>query len=131
MTEPMQIFLAKWQASGGAERANYQHFLVELCGVLGVPRPDPSVPEAARVPVVRYVNPRKAQWPEADFIVGNPPYIGNKRMRQALGDGYVEALRAAHPEVPETVDLVMYVARGGRASARGAGQASASSRPTA
>jgi hypothetical protein len=29
-------------------------------------------------------------------------------MRQALGDGYVEALRAAHPDVPETVDLVMY-----------------------
>ena len=31
----------------------------------------------------------------ADFIVGNPPFIGNKRMRLALGDGYVEALRSA------------------------------------
>ena len=35
------------------------------------------------------------QWPQADFIVGNPPFIGNKRMRDALGDGYVEALRGA------------------------------------
>ncbi|MCK7580994.1 MAG: hypothetical protein MZV65_38850 [Chromatiales bacterium] len=43
----------------------------------------------------RYVNPRPAEWPQADFIVGNPPFIGNKRMRDALGDGYVEALRAA------------------------------------
>ena len=64
--------------------------------------------EAARVPVYRYVNPRQAEWPQADFIIGNPPYIGNKRMRLALGDGYVEALRRAHDDVPETADYVMY-----------------------
>lgn len=64
--------------------------------------------ETARVPVERYVNARKAAWPEADFVVGNPPFIGNKRMRAALGDGYVEALRGAWPDVPETSDFVMY-----------------------
>jgi hypothetical protein len=64
--------------------------------------------ETAQVPVVRYVNPRKAEWPDADFVVGNPPYIGNKRMRLALGDGYVEALRQVHNDVPDTADLVMY-----------------------
>jgi hypothetical protein len=64
--------------------------------------------ETARVPVLRYVNPRKAEWPEADYIIGNPPFIGNKRMRFVLGDGYVEALRKAHDDVPETVDFVMY-----------------------
>ncbi len=64
--------------------------------------------DEARVPVVKYVNPRKAEWPAADFVVGNPPFLGNKRMRTALGDGYVEALRAAHEDVPETIDLVMY-----------------------
>src|SRR5690606_26084990 len=37
--------------------------------------------ETARKPLERYVNPRKATWPEADFVVGNPPFIGNKRMR--------------------------------------------------
>ncbi len=51
--------------------------------------------ETARKPVERYLNPRKAAWPQADFVVGNPPFIGNKRMRTALGDGYVEALRGA------------------------------------
>ncbi len=64
--------------------------------------------ETSRIAVTRLVNPRKAVWPDADFIVGNPPFIGNKRMRQALGDGYVEALRATHDDVPETVDYVMY-----------------------
>jgi hypothetical protein len=64
--------------------------------------------ESARVNVYMYKNPRKAEWPEADFVVGNPPFIGNKRMRLALGDGYVEALRAAHNDIPDTSDLVMY-----------------------
>ncbi|MFO1507015.1 MAG: DNA methyltransferase [Lysobacterales bacterium] len=71
--------------------------------VTGEPVPD----ENARVPLERYVNPRKAEWPPADFVVGNPPFIGNKRMRLALGDGYVEA-RDTWPEVPESADLVMY-----------------------
>ena len=37
--------------------------------------------ETARVPVYRYVNPRKAEWPEAEFVVGNAPHIGNKTAR--------------------------------------------------
>lgn len=64
--------------------------------------------ETKTVALERYVNPRPADWPKADFIVGNPPFIGNKRMRDALGDGYVEGLRAAYPKVASTVDLVMY-----------------------
>ncbi|MGY1458183.1 DNA methyltransferase [Luteimonas sp. A534] len=64
--------------------------------------------ESAQAPLLRYLNPRKAKWPDADFIVGNPPFIGNKRMRLALGDGYVEALRAAWGDVPDTSDFVMY-----------------------
>lgn len=64
--------------------------------------------EAARVPLERYINPQKAAWPEADFVVGNPPFIGNKYMRAELGDGYVEALRNAWPKVPESADYVMY-----------------------
>ncbi len=64
--------------------------------------------EAAQVPQWRYSGARPAQWPQADFIVGNPPFIGNKRMRDALGDGYTQALRGAWPEVPESADFVMY-----------------------
>lgn len=64
--------------------------------------------ENAQVPRERYLSPRKAEWPAADFVVGNPPFIGTARMRDALGDGYTEALRATWPEVPESSDFVMY-----------------------
>jgi hypothetical protein len=66
--------------------------------------PDPN----AKLPYYEYVGARQAEWPRADFIVGNPPYIGNKRMREALGSGYAEALRAIYPAVPITTDFVMY-----------------------
>ncbi|WP_338415233.1 DNA methyltransferase [uncultured Sphaerotilus sp.] len=64
--------------------------------------------EAAQVPEWRYVNPRQAEWPQAEFIVGNPPFIGAGPMRLALGDGYTQTLRATWPEVPESADFVMY-----------------------
>lgn len=64
--------------------------------------------ERARKPIEHYVNPRKSMWPRADFVVGNPPFIGNKRLRTALGDGYVEALRSAWADVPDSADFVMY-----------------------
>ena len=64
--------------------------------------------ESARVPVWRYLEPRKAVWPQADFIVGNPPFIGAKYMRSALGDGYVDVLRSTWAEVPESADYVMF-----------------------
>jgi hypothetical protein len=47
--------------------------------------------EAAQVPQWRYVNPRPAEWPAADFIVGNPPFIGKLKLREALGDGYAQS----------------------------------------
>lgn len=72
--------------------------------VTGQPVPD----EAAQVVQWRYVNPRPAEWPRADFIVGNPPFIGAGAMRGTLGVGYAEALRSAWPEVPESADFVMY-----------------------
>jgi hypothetical protein len=64
--------------------------------------------ESHRLPLLTYPNARPADWPETDFIVGNPPFLGNKRMRDDLGDGYAETLRAAYPDVPESADFVMY-----------------------
>lgn len=63
--------------------------------------------ENSQVPMEWYVNPGKADWPKADFVVGNPPFVGEKRMREALGDGYVDALRNTYPDLP-ACDLVMY-----------------------
>lgn len=55
-----------------------------------------------------YPNPRRPEWPEAEFIVGNPPFIGGKDVRARLGDARAQALWAAHPQMNESADLVMY-----------------------
>ncbi|MEK7731275.1 MAG: DNA methyltransferase, partial [Planctomycetota bacterium] len=34
--------------------------------------------ETARMVVEKYINPRKAEWPPADFVIGNPPFIGKQ-----------------------------------------------------
>jgi len=65
--------------------------------------------ETARALVYDYPNPKPAEWPKADFIIGNPPFLGPARMREGLGDGYTEALRKAYKgKVPDSADLVMY-----------------------
>jgi len=37
-------------------------------------------------------NPKEPDWPAADFIVGNPPFLGGNKIRAELGDEYVGAL---------------------------------------
>jgi hypothetical protein len=69
---------------------------------------DPVPDETARTEQYTYVEPAKAHWPAADYIVGNPPFIGSSTMRRSLGDGYVDAVRKTWPEVPESADFVMY-----------------------
>lgn len=51
----------------------------------------------------------EAQWPEADVIIGNPPFLGDKMMRGELGDDYVTNLRNCYKgRVPGGADLVCY-----------------------
>jgi hypothetical protein len=64
--------------------------------------------ESKRVPLYRYVNPRPAEWPPCDYIVGNPPFLGSKMMRDDLGEAYTATLRMTYPTLPETADFVMY-----------------------
>lgn len=72
--------------------------------ITGKPVPDPN----AELKYLEYVNPRQAAWPRADFIIGNPPYLGQGRQREEFGDGYVDALRAAYPQLADSADYVMY-----------------------
>lgn len=76
--------------------------------------------DAARNPVLRTLDTiecrdavlapdgTRALWPEADVVVGNPPFLGNKKMIGELGEDYTRALRAAWQQVPNGVDLVCY-----------------------
>jgi hypothetical protein len=50
-----------------------------------------------------------AEWPKADVIVGNPPFLGGKRMRRVLEDHYCHLLFVAFADrVPAEADLVCY-----------------------
>lgn len=62
-------------------------------------------------------HPREPEWPAVDFIVGNPPFLGDKLMRSQLGDGYVESLRKLFlGRVPGGADLCCYWFEKARAS---------------
>lgn len=51
----------------------------------------------------------EAGWPQVDVIVGNPPFLGDKRMMSSLGSQHVETLRSTYKgQVPGGADLVTY-----------------------
>lgn len=76
--------------------------------------------EAARNPILRPLatidnrdavlapDGTPAEWPTVDAVVGNPPFLGNKKMIRAMGEDYASRLRAAWPAVPGGADLVCY-----------------------
>lgn len=76
--------------------------------------------EAARDPILRKLDTienrdavlapdgTRAEWPKADVVVGNPPFLGNKKMIAGLGEEYTVTLRKAWSNVPGGVDLVAY-----------------------
>jgi hypothetical protein len=55
-----------------------------------------------------YPNPRRPDWPKADYIVGNPPFVGGKDIRARMGGAYAQALWKAHKHMNESADFVMY-----------------------
>ena len=49
------------------------------------------------------------EWPKADVVIGNPPFLGNKKIRRELGDAYAEALPKVYSGlVSGKPDLVCY-----------------------
>ncbi|KAF0101856.1 MAG: DNA modification methyltransferase-like protein [bacterium] len=51
---------------------------------------------------------RRAPWPHADVIIGNPPFLGAKRLKPEHGADYVNAVRRLYPEVPGMADYCVY-----------------------
>ena len=53
--------------------------------------------------------PYEPEWPAAEFVVGNPPFLGGSRLRLELGQGYVDALQQLYESrVAPDADLVVY-----------------------
>ena len=51
----------------------------------------------------------EAAWPKASIVIGNPPFLGDKKMRSELGDDYTETLRKVYDgRVAGGADLVTY-----------------------
>ena len=88
----------------GVSLSRWDRTTTKLHPITGEAIPDPD----ATVELYRYENPRRADWPEAEFVVGNPPFIGGKDMRAELGDGYAEAAWKARPKIPGGGDFVMH-----------------------
>jgi SAM-dependent methyltransferase len=53
-------------------------------------------------------NGQSTKWPKADVIIGNPPFLGSKLLKPERGTDYVNAVRAAFPEVPGMADYCVY-----------------------
>jgi len=54
-------------------------------------------------------NPREPEWPKVDFIVGNPPFLGNRFMIRELGHHYCNALYSLYESrLGGRPDLVCY-----------------------
>jgi len=86
------------------------HFRTRGHGVANLLPPSPILKDFKNIECrdAVLVESQPAEWPQADFIVGNPPFIGASTLRAALGDTYVGTLRAAYPDVPDSADLVMF-----------------------
>lgn len=53
--------------------------------------------------------PVEPEWPQAEVIIGNPPFLGGTKMRGELGNLYVSDLRALYSgKLPPAADLVCY-----------------------
>jgi len=51
----------------------------------------------------------EANWPQANIVIGNPPFLGGSKKRRELGDAYFVALDSVFSgRVPGGADLVCY-----------------------
>ena len=54
-------------------------------------------------------NPAEPEWPAAEFIIGNPPFLGHFPFRESLGDDYVNAVYGLYgSRIPNSSDLCCY-----------------------
>ncbi len=47
-------------------------------------------------------------WPKADAIIGNPPYLGSRYLAKEHGYDYAKRVYAAFPDVPKMADFCVY-----------------------
>ena len=57
---------------------------------------------------IRCADALLTDWPEFDACIGNPPYMGAKRLKQEHPAEYINRVRATFPDVPGNADYCVY-----------------------
>ncbi|MER9582537.1 DNA methyltransferase [Mesorhizobium sp. M0276] len=70
--------------------------------------PVPKVVEKDGRRIETYPNARRPDWPKAEFIVGNPPFIKGSEMRSELGDQYAQTIWRVYDHISGGADFVMF-----------------------
>lgn len=48
------------------------------------------------------------EWPSVEAVIGNPPFLGSKRLKPLRGASYVNRLRKLYPDVPGLADYCIF-----------------------
>jgi type II restriction/modification system DNA methylase subunit YeeA len=115
--EPEQVF--------GIETNEYAHELAQITVWIGYLQWRANNGYGWKEPILRNIDnilhmdalladnengqPLEPEWPVVDVIIGNPPFLGGKRLRSELGDEYVDQIFKLYDgRVPREADLVCY-----------------------
>ena len=77
---------------------------IDICGIVD----QPALPLDTLDENIVCKDALFTEWVKADAIIGNPPFLGGRRMRLSLGDDYVEKIFSTYPEVKDAVDFGAY-----------------------
>jgi hypothetical protein len=77
---------------------------IMLMDALVDPRMRAAVGENARRPVLWV----RSEWPAADVIIGNPPFLGSRYLAKEQGYEYARKVSSVFPEVPRMSDFCVY-----------------------
>jgi hypothetical protein len=70
--------------------------------------PEPALPLDTLDQNIVCMDALFTDWIKAGAIIGNPPFLGGKRMRLNLGDDYIERVFVKFPDVKDSVDFCSY-----------------------
>ena len=107
-------FIAKWRASELKERSAAQEHFIDLCRLLDEPTPAEADPAGDHYcfecrDAILTPEGGEPDWPAADVVIGNPPFLGGKLLNTYLGEDYVSRIFEVYAgRVPVEADLVCY-----------------------
>ena len=77
---------------------------IDICGIVD----QPALPLDTLDDNIVCKDALFTEWVKADAIIGNPPFLGGKKLRQNLGDEYVEKVYKKFPDVAGQPDFCVF-----------------------